>query len=390
MRRDLCAETKGLLVFVANEVGNFRHHREHLAHAAMEHGLKPILMAGPHGSIDGMKYDFRPITIERFKLDPLLDLKLLFSLFKLLMVENPDGLHLINIKPYLFGGLIAQLSRRLGWKGHVVMTVPGLGRLYDMCNPSPKVRLRRRVVEMLLRLATRDAQVTFETSYDRDFWVSRGLIRAEQAIVTQGTGIDFSRFAVLRPASQQVAVRVLFAGRLLKSKGLDAFLKAASQNHHSQIAFSVAGTTENDPDAVSEVDLRDNGFIRFLGPVVDMPALLAETDIVVLPSRYNEGVPRILIEAAACGCVPIATRFAGSQSLIEHGKTGFFLYEIEPDMQAQELGSLIRSLAEDHPSRQRIGANAARAVREKGFSNEDVAAVFLKLYGIERQTSRAS
>ncbi len=390
MQRTFCAQTKGSLVFVANELGNFRHHREHLAHAAMANGLKPILVAAPRGSTDGMDYDYRPVTIERFRFDPILDLKLFFSLFRLLMVEKPDGVHFINIKPYLFGGMMAQIARQLGWKGHVVMTVPGLGRLYDPHDRTWAASFRRAIVEHCLRFATRDAHVTFETAHDRDFWVARGLIHADQAIVTQGTGIDLARFSNVRTLLPPSPMAVLFAGRLLRSKGLDAFLQAAQSVSDSSISFLVAGSAEDDPDAVSEQELREHKNIRFLGPVTDMPALLAETDLVVLPSRYNEGVPRILIEAAACGCVPVATRFAGSEALIAHGKTGYFLYTSDPRQQAEELAALVTSLAEDFPSRQRIGANAARAVRENGFSNEDVAAIFLKLYENRHHQTQAA
>lgn len=290
MGRDLQAGTKGLLVFVANELGNFRHHREHLAHAALADGFTPILVAAPIGSTDGMNYEFRPVTIDRFKLNWWLDLKLLFFLLNILLVERPEGIHLINLKPYLFGGLLAQLARRLGWKGTVVMTVPGLGRLYDIHDQSLVAQIRRRLIEFCLRIATQDAHVTFETQHDRDFWLTRGLVGPSQTVVTQGTGIDLSRFFPLRkPTGRHMTV--LFAGRLLATKGLDAFLQAATLTTHPKIAFLVAGFTESDPDAVSEAELRSHSSIRFLGAVSDMPALLAETDIVILPSRYNEGVP---------------------------------------------------------------------------------------------------
>lgn len=380
MGRELHAGTKGLLVFVANELGNFRHHREHLARAAMANGLTPVLVAAPTGSTEGMDYEYRPIAIDRFRINWWLDLKLFFFLLSILMVEKPQGLHLINIKPYLFGGLLARLSRLFGWRGTVVMTVPGLGRLYDKQDQSRSARIRRHCVEALLRIAAKDARVTFETQHDRDFWLKRRLVRDEQTFVTQGAGIDLSRFAPVRTVSPGARIRVLFAGRLLRSKGLDAFLKAASLTAHPSIDFWVAGFRESDPDAVTEAELQNHRSIRFLGAVADMPQLLAETDFVVLPSRYNEGVPRILIEAAACGCVPIATRFAGSEAIIDHGRTGLFLESQTPDEQAVELAALVTALAENNPLRQEIGASASTLIRSKGFSSEAVAASFLRLY----------
>jgi len=116
-----------------------------------------------------------------------------------------------------------------------------------------------------------------------------------------------------------------------------------------------------------------------------MPGLLSESDLVVLPSRYNEGVPRILIEAAACGCVPIATRFPGSAALIIPGRTGLFIEGDTPESLAWNLVHLIRELANDDERRRMIGEAAARHIRENGFSEQAVAEAFLELYGLRRK-----
>lgn len=347
----------------------------------MAMGMKPILLATPVGSNRGIDYDYWPIPIERFRFHPLLDPWLFVTVLRLLLKEKPQAAHLISLKPYLYGGLAARLARLFGWKGGVVVTVPGLGRLYDEVNTSLRARLRRAAVEFFLRIATHDARVTFETEHDRDFWIARRLIAPEQAMVTRGAGIDLARFSNSRPRRETAKLRVLFASRLLRSKGLGVFLRAARLIDDLCIEMLVAGFSEDDPDTVPLDELRANRNIRFLGAVDDMPALLTRTDVVVLPSRYNEGVPRILLEAAACGCVPIATRFAGSEALIRPSETGFFLEAGTPDAQARELVELIRKLARDETRRQAIGAGAAAHVRGgNGFSSEEVAAAFLGLY----------
>ena len=369
------------LVFVANELGNFWHHKGHLVQAARDNGLQPILLAAPAGEAPGLDCEYRPLAIERFRFDPLGDARLALVILRLLLRERPKAIHLINIKPYLFGGLAARLARLGGWDGRVVVSVTGLGRLHATADRLFSLaNVRRRFVEFMLRIAVKGARVTFETASDHDFWIRRRLIAREQAVVTQGTGIDLDRFPFRRTAPENGGLKALFAGRLLRTKGLDVFLEAASLIGSPDIEMRVAGFAEKDPDALSVASIRARQDVTFLGAVSDMAGLLAETDIVVLPSRYNEGVPRILIEAAASGCVPIATRFAGSEMVIEHGRTGLFLDHATPAEQARQLATFIKDLAGDRARCRTIGENAAAHVRGKGFAAKDITSVFVELY----------
>ena len=313
---------KSKVVFACNELGAFRRHREYLASTLAECGSEVILYAdNSEGLSEQLKYEYRRINIERFRFDILSDAHLFWCLFLVLRRENPDVLHLINLKPYLYGGLAAFCSRLFGWRGKLVITVAGLGRLYDP-DPQRPVRkgIQRFLVESALRVSTKLASVTFETKHDRDFWLKRKLITPRQATVVNGAGVNLTSFAPPQDSAKSNGLVVLYAGRLLRRKGLEVFLEAASllrrDPNHSDIDMRVAGFDEVDPDAVSTETLYNNNDIQFVGSVTDMPSLLREVDVVVLPTRYNEGVPRILIEAAATGCIPIATRFPGSRMLI--------------------------------------------------------------------------
>lgn len=369
------------IFFVCNELGNFRHHREHLVRAVMSVDMHPVLLASAVGDTDGMDYEYRPIKIDRFRFHLILDTKLFLTVLRLLLIEKPRIVHLIGIKPYLFGGLAAAAARLIGWDGSVVITVPGLGRLYDdAANLSFSFWMRRRIVEFFLRVAVRHAGVTFETKNDCDFWITRGLITPDQTIVTRGTGIDLARFSPKPSIWRGKPLRVLFASRLLRSKGVDVFLSAAMLITDPEIEMKVAGFAEDDPDSVSLGELQRNAHVKYLGGVIDMPTLLRETDIVVLPSRYNEGVPRILIEAAACGCLPIATRFAGSEMLIENGRTGLFLDPGDCDAQAAQLAMLIGDMKRDRALLHAMAQNARAQVEKDGFSDKDVAKDFLSFY----------
>lgn len=377
------------IIFVANEAGAFQHHRGFLTTAMRNAGREPIIYAAPVGDLTEIKCEFRPLAIERFRFHLRRDLALFSSVLRALLRERPEVIHLINIKPYLFGGLAARVARILGWRGRTVVTVPGLGRLFSADAFRLGVPwLRRVVAKLFLRLAMRGAYVTFETNSDRDVWIASKIVTQDQTTVIKGAGINLSAFSALQ-RSQCGQLRVLFAGRLLRKKGLPTYLKAASvlagQGSEPVIRMMVAGALESDPDAVSENILRNTPSVEYLGFVNNMPKLLADVDVVVLPSDYNEGIPRILIEAAAAGCVLVAGRFPGSQSLILNGLTGYFLETSDEQSRVRELVTLLYKLASDRANCHRVGMAAKAYVTVNGFANEDVCERFLSVYGIENR-----
>jgi glycosyltransferase involved in cell wall biosynthesis len=372
------------ILFVANALDNFVHHRRNVVEAAAGAGFCPVVLAvGSDRETDTTGFEFRPIRLERHRFALGRDAELFLTVLRFLLKEKPAAVHFINIKPYLYGGLAVRVARLFGWRGRMIATVPGLGRLYDRAaDGSRAAAFRRAVVEVFLRIAMKSARVSFETGHDRDVWLSRRLIAADQAFVTKGAGVDLRRFHDGLRADPPDRLSVLFAGRLLRSKGLDVVLRAgALLAGRSDIAFLVAGFVErDDPDGVSVEEIEAAETVTFLGPVSDMPDLLARCGVVVLPSRYNEGVPRILIEAAACGCVPVATRFAGSEALITAGETGFFLDEGSVEAQAARLADVSLELRRDDARRLAMGRRAAAFIRDNGYGAQDVANVFLAEY----------
>lgn len=365
-------------MFVSNDIDNFRHHRKHLVEIAVEMNKDVIVLAGGNGT-PPIGCEYQRIAIDRFRLH-WSDFNIFKSILKNIFLRDPEVVHLVNLKPYLYGGVAAQVAKLLGWRGKLVVSVPGLGRLYDTEDTTSAKKIRLRVVELVLRFCLRDATICFETSSDRDFWIKRRLTAIEKTELTKGTGIDLAQFCPSAKRDADKRLKVLYAGRLLKAKGLDVFLAAATICQTQNVDMVVAGQTEADPDAVSENILRDHPGVLFLGRVDDMPRLLEQTDIVVLPSRYNEGIPRILIEAAACGCVPVATDFAGSRALIKEGVTGFFLRRSTIESQADEIVSIIKKLAKNPTMIEVIGKNAIEHITREGFSSDVVKSTFQRIY----------
>ena len=361
------------IMIVCNELQNLLHHRGHIVKDLIGNGFGVDIYASPIGTVDkDFGFQFYPLDIHRFGFSIVNDFWLFMTVLKLLRAKPATDLYLLHLKPYLFGGLAAFLARRFGWNGKLIINVAGLGRLYEKDSfRIGKSMLRRLIIQSLLRFSSQKATVVFETENDKNVWIKHELITPDQALVTNGTGIDFSIFPE-RSVTSSPSLRVLFAGRLLKSKGLPVFMRAATelgrQTLPTPIEMIVAGATELDPDSVDQATLESHPGLTYLGYVADMPELLQNSDIVVLPSLYNEGVPRILLEAAATGCLMMATRFTGSEMLIQDFETGLFLNGNTCEELASDLVSKLKEISTNPQKYSHCGPNASAYIQQSSFS----------------------
>jgi glycosyltransferase involved in cell wall biosynthesis len=233
-------------------------------------------------------------------------------------------------------------------------------------------------------MARRDSvHFSFETKYDRDFWTKRGVADHQNSSVLDGAGVDLNLFHPSESAGSHSRKKVIFASRLLKSKGLNAFLMMARElASRPDVQFIVAGLADDqDPDAIRPEDLEQLSEIRFLGQVDDMPPLLRECDIVCLPTRYGEGIPRILIEAAATGLASIVSDHPGCRAVIEDGVTGQVL-PAEADLEmSRNLSSAVVRYLEDPELLAQHKRAAYLAFQSRDFSQDACVARFTELLG---------
>jgi glycosyltransferase involved in cell wall biosynthesis len=162
---------------------------------------------------------------------------------------------------------------------------------------------------------------------------------------------------------------------LVPVKGHPTLLKALAQVPHARLA--IAGRPVDQEYAttlhrmVAELRLGDR--VHFLGPVSDVPALLNELDIAVLPTWAKwrmEGCPVALIEAMACACACVATDIPGSRDLVEHGRSGLLV----PPEDADALAAGLQQLVASRDLRSRLGQAARRRVLDHFTIEREVAA----------------
>ena len=161
------------------------------------------------------------------------------------------------------------------------------------------------------------------------------------------------------------AVIVVAAGRVTEDKGFDLLIEAAGQlcPVHPKTVFLLCGATES-PDyqsallqRIEQLGLEDH--VHLLGRRDDLPTVMVQSDVFVLPSR-REGHPYVLLEAMACNLPAVATRCGGVDETVVEGETGF----VVPIGSAHALEERLSLLVADAELRTRMGESAARRVRE--------------------------
>lgn len=378
------------LVVICNDLDYFLRHRAEVPLRVKKAGHQVTIVTGGRfaRASDQPDLDFEHTPIERFSFNPFLDAALTIRSLKIFFRTKPEAVHLITLKPAIYAGIAALISRALG-RGpeRVLITIPGLGRLMS---PSSSMsgfmaNFARKLIGLALRFISsqKDVHFTFETHHDFSVFVEKKLVSQTNASVIKGAGVNPALFYPKEKSEPTGALRVLFASRLLKSKGLEAFLMAAQKHAHgSSIQYVVAGMIEaDDPDGYSAEELARNPAITFLGEQNDMPSLLRTVDVVCLPTLYGEGIPRILIEAAACGIASIATDVPGCNEIVLNGETGVL---IKPGM-LPEMANEIASATDEYAKNPSLLADHSQAAlshfRAGGFSESSVIEHFVELLG---------
>jgi glycosyltransferase involved in cell wall biosynthesis len=303
---------------------------------------------------------------------------LLLHLARLFHRELPDIVHSFTIKCVVYGSLAARIAgveRRIN-------AVAGMGHVFTSDNR--RNRLLRPFVRVLLRtaLAGPKSRLILQNQDDCAVFRQSGLTDPSRIHLIRSSGVDTDRFTPRDAAgSERRSFRVLLAARLLWDKGMREFSEAAAMVKATgkPIEFLLAGVPDSGNPAAVPAEIvqawHASGTLTALGQVEDMAHCLHSVDIAVLPSYYGEGIPKSLIEAAACGLALVATDAPGCREAVKHGVNGLLV----PPRDAGALANAILWLYEHPAERDRMGLEGRRkAIRE--FDERIVLARTLDVY----------
>ena len=339
-----------------------------------------VVMLSPPGSyvarLQAAGFHALTVPMQRRSLNPVREVALLNEIRRVYADERPDLVHHFTIKCVVYGALAARMTGIPA----CVNAVTGLGHVFT--SDGFKAHLLRPPVQALLRLAMNgpNSRLIVQNPDDHAAFLHAGLIEPCYVRLIRGSGVDTERFKPTNPSSRgNNPITILLASRLLWEKGIGEYVAAARQLRTEGIAaqFWLAGNPDpGNPASIPPEQLAEwqrEGDIALLGQVDDMPSLLAQTDLAVLPS-YREGTPRSLLEAAACGLPLVATDAPGCREIVQHGVNGLLV----PVKDSIALANAIRQLCRDPATRQSMG----RASRAKVLAEFDERIVFEKTLAV--------
>ena len=363
MNADPRRPAKGTLAYFVTEDWYFCSHRLPLAVAAREAGydVHVVTRETAHGDvIRAAGLTLVPIDLIRRSMNPFVELRSIARLVGIYRRIRPDIVHHVAMKPVMYGSIAARIARIPA----VVNALAGLGYLFS--SDARGARLARPLVRAALRLLLNrgNSRLILQNPDDVREFCRAGIIREDRISLILGSGVIVDEYRALpEPEGEPV---VLLASRMLWDKGVGEFVAAARALSAAGVRarFVLAGDPDHsNPNSVPEARLdewNEEGCVEWIGRVDDMPSAFAKSHIVCLPS-YREGIPKVLIEAAACGRPIVTSDAPGCREIVKDDVNGILV----PVRDADRLASAIRRLLESADLRIRMGSAGRRRVEEQ-------------------------
>lgn len=241
----------------------------------------------------------------------------------LILRTKPDLIHAVTIKPMILTGVVARLT-----KTKFIAAISGLGPVFNPTKWHHKLRLKLVIWIYRFIFSSRLSAVICQSEHDKLVLLKANICSESQISIIEGSGVDLERFSPSN-STEKFGSYILMASRILEDKGVREFCELAkhfNNDSDQDINFKLAGPIDHlSPTAISEKEIRqlcEDSRVDYLGNRNDLDVLLASALIFVFPSYYPEGVPKVLLEAAACGTPVITTNHPGCRDAIEEDITG--------------------------------------------------------------------
>lgn len=371
------AEPKPRLLFLVSEDWYFVSHRLHLAKGALFEGFEVAVATRVHTpefTLQSEGLTVFPILLERSSRNPFKEFRSILQIIKIYRSYKPDIVHHVALKPCLYGSIAAFFAR----VPIVINALAGLG--YVFTSREPYAQILRPIITAAFRLLFNrpNSFLVIQNADDQALMLGNKIIAPEQAVMIRGAGVDSEIFRATPFLDGDPLI--VFAARMLWDKGLGEFVDAARMLKGKGIKgrFVLVGTPDpHNPASASALDIEkwvEEGIIEWWGHCNDMPKVFAQARVVCLPS-YREGLPKVLLEAAASGRPIVTTDVPGCREVVIPGETGYLV----PPRNARALAEAISKLLDDVPACREFGAKGRQLI-EQNFAQHIIASQTLALY----------
>lgn len=297
--------------------------------------------------------------------NPIKDIQL-YKFYKNKINEiKPDIVLTYTIKPSVYGGLACQ-SLNVPY----IVNITGLGSAIE------NGRLLGFISLSLYKVGIRKAKkVFFQNTYNRDFMISKGIVKQEQCDLIPGSGVNLNEYKVLEYPNGET-IDFTYIGRIMEEKGFVQYVDAAKyiRNKYPNTRFHIAGEYEDDYKQLVDDLVKENVLI-YHGSVENMiDEIYKVVQCVVHPTYYAEGLSNVLLESLACGRPIITTNRPGCKEVIEDGINGFIVNQKDSNDLIEKIEKFISLSLEQ---RKQMGLNGRKKI-EKEFDRNIVIEKYIK------------
>lgn len=368
------------LLLLITELGYFCSHRLALALAAHEAGfdVHVVTNCGQRPQLarfenELQKFHLHHVSFHRSRLNPFQELKTLWQVGKLYRQIRPHIVHQVALKPVTYGTFCAYFAK----VQRVVNSLGGMG--YIFTHQSLKSRLLRPFLGFLFRTLLNNRRCILILQNGDDVELMATFVGRDKIRLVRGVGVDLQHFQPSKP-QEIFPLKALMVSRLLWSKGIGELMEAARilKAEKIPLQIQVAGDIDpQNPASVSSQTLetwKKEDVITWLGPIQDVVALYPQNHIAILPS-YREGLPKSLLEAAACGKPIVTTDVPGCREVVTEGGNGFLI----PPQNSQAIVDALKKLVASEELRVKMGRHS-RQKAEQEFDEKKTIAQTLETY----------
>lgn len=284
--------------------------------------------------------------------NPLQELKLIYTLYRIYQQITPDFIIHYTIKPNVYGSFAAKIA---GIPSLAITT--GLG--YTFVNDNFIAKIARQLYKMAFRYPK---EVWFLNEDDRQAFLAYSLVSENKAKLLHGEGVNLSHFSPISSSFGHNPTTFLLIARMLWDKGIGEYIEAARviKNKYPKTHFQLLGACDvPNPSLISREQIsiwESEGIVEYLGTTDDVRTVIANVDCVVLPS-YREGIPRTMLEAAAMAKPLIVSDAPGCKDVVINGKTGFLCKVKNRDSLAAAMELIINQSTQERVDMGMAGRN---------------------------------
>ncbi len=314
---------------------------------------------------------FIPIEIDKRGKNPLRDLKLIMDYRRIFSQIKPDVILTYTTKVNIYAGILAGRM-----KIPYLMNISGLGTAVEYKSIFQKFMIH------IYRKAAKNANcLFFQNTENLDFFQKHHMIHGNWKLIP-GSGVNIDRWYLMDYPDDKDGVEFLFIARIMKEKGIEEYLAAATQikSEYSNTVFHVLGPCDGAYIDILK-DYQNRGIIQYHGMVQDTRVYLEKAHCTIHPSYYPEGISNVLLESAACGRPVITTDRAGCRETVENGVTGFVF---EEKNRKELIACIYRFINMDNRERKKMGL-AGRKKIVKEFDRNIVINIYMNEVRIKNE-----